>query len=371
LATLHAIAHCLREEFIMTMYRVAALLLCSGLAACSNDTPPTNTAASTPTAATTSKSLDADTVVNLGVVFVDGDPSLMGGGELLRGEIKVGDRLEMWTVEGKRTGVRIDEIKDDASDEKVQSATAPASFFLTFTADEKGMASYEGMLVPPTAFADYAAARAFVDANAKPKGLEPTDQQRASRWGELLATFDDRAVRMPDPTVMLRSSSLSTVNLLDFVWTDEAGATRSPSKPSHIADAKREVQTIAADKPVSLSVSAGINDQDGEVLTIDVLLPLLPLNQYTQLPKTFQFNGAPKLLPDDALSVYARDGQQYWDATEATVTLTEFDAASGKFSGEFTARFKQRPQDLISGVYADAPVLNITSGRFTVDLTKY
>jgi hypothetical protein len=340
------------------------------LAACSDPSPPEVNAATTQTSTAAPTPASTEPVaVRMDAVFIDSDPKLAGGGKIARGTLRVGDRLQMLSSDGKRVGVRIDDIKDYSNDQQVQSATAPSEVFIGFTADSKGMAGSENALVTPDSFADLASAQAFFEGAAPKPGLQATDQARAARWGEVTMTLGDRALRMPDPTAMLRESALSSSNLLDFVW-QEGSEMRSPTQPSHVTNAVRAITRLDATKPVTLSINAGINDSDGEALILDVLLPLMPRGEWSQLPRTFNFEGKPSPFPGDGLTVYLHDGAQYFDASRARLTLTAFDAAAGRFEGSFSATLLQRPADIVSGNYDAASTIEIRDGRFSVDLSK-
>ena len=164
------------------MFRILAkaILLTVALCACSADTDQLAAPAPVASAAQTTEPVANEQVaVRMGLVFTESDPVLMGGGEIVRGSLHVGDRAELLASDGKRVGVRIDEIKDDRSKNLVATATAPAGVFLTFTADSAGMAGDEHVLVSTDSFGDFASARAFVDAFAASEVVTPSDQNAA------------------------------------------------------------------------------------------------------------------------------------------------------------------------------------------------
>ena len=165
------------------MFRIfaKATLLTVALCACSADTDQPAASAPVASASPASEPVATEQVaVRMGLVFTESDPVLMGGGEIVRGSLHVGDRAELLASDGKRVGVRIDEIKDDRSKSLVASATAPAGVFLTFTADSTGMVGPEHVLVGSGSFADYASASAFVDAVAEPDLSQQHDPANGS-----------------------------------------------------------------------------------------------------------------------------------------------------------------------------------------------
>lgn len=136
------------------------------ITACSDTSPPAavNKAdlASTVDAAVAVAPATTETVaVQLGVVFVDSDPTLMAGAVVVHGTLSVDDRLDMLGSSGQRVGVRIDAIKDDASTALVSTVKAPAGVFLTFTADTPSMTASDNLLVAQGSFADFESAKTF------------------------------------------------------------------------------------------------------------------------------------------------------------------------------------------------------------------
>lgn len=355
----------------MRLHGLILLCFMALLSACSE--PATDTgSATTPVAAAAVAANTAPgepVAVRLDNVFIDADPQLSGGGRILRGALKVGDRLQMLTGEGTRTGVHVDEIKDYATDQLVSSASAPAEVFVVFTADQTGMAGAETALVATDSFADIASMKAQFDAIAKASPPLPSDASAAARWGEVTLRLGDRALRMTDPLPMLRESLLSSRNLLDFVWQDN-GSMRSPTRPPLPADAGREIAGIAATQPVMLSINAGLNDTDGEPVILDLLLPEATVGSLSEVPRDFVFEGTPSAFPSAGLTVYLRDGQSYFDASKASVTLTHFDARTGRFAGSFSATLLKRPEDIVQGRYDPASAIELSEGRFDIDLGK-
>jgi hypothetical protein len=164
------------------MFRTTALviLLSVVLCACSADTDQPAAPAPVASASPASKPVATEqVVVRMGMVFTESDPVLMGGGEILRGSLHVGDRAELLASDGKRVGVRIDEIRDDDSKTLVASATAPASVFLTFTADAPSMTGEDHVLAGADRFVDFASARDFVDAIVAAHAVAPRDHEAA------------------------------------------------------------------------------------------------------------------------------------------------------------------------------------------------
>ncbi len=153
---------------------LSIIVLMLMIAACSDTSPPASSEAAdgivTRGAAANTTPAEAEAVaVQLGMVFVDADPTLMAGAVIVFGTLAVGDRLEMLGSDGQRVGVRIDEIKDDASAALVSSAKAPAGVFLTFTADTPGMTAGDNLLIAKDGFPDFTSAKTFVD-QAAPAG---------------------------------------------------------------------------------------------------------------------------------------------------------------------------------------------------------
>ena len=153
----------------MPVRALFALLMVALCSACSNGQDSSTDATPNPAATVVAPaaSSDPDVAVRMGMVFTDTDPQLMGGGQVVRGTLHVGDRLDLFNSKGARSEVRIDEIKEDASGERVSEAKAPAGIFLIFSADVRGRAGSDNVLVAHGSFSDFASAKAFVNAQAE------------------------------------------------------------------------------------------------------------------------------------------------------------------------------------------------------------
>jgi len=151
------------ENLMMLRSALSTAILMLAIASCSDPAPPAPQTSENDAAKTSVVPASADAVaVQLGMVFVDGDPTLMGGALIVRGRLSVGDLLEMMGDDGRRVDVRIDAIKDDASAALVSTAKAPAGVFLTFTADHAVMTGSNNLLVAKGSFPDFESAQAFV-----------------------------------------------------------------------------------------------------------------------------------------------------------------------------------------------------------------
>lgn len=118
--------------------------------------------------AATSRKADPQALVRMGMIFSDNAPQWMGGAVIARGRIRVGDRLELLGSDGQRASVRIDAIKDDATQAQVTESQAPAGVFLTFTVDDGAHVSNDQVLAAAGAFNDFASAKAAAEPGDAP-----------------------------------------------------------------------------------------------------------------------------------------------------------------------------------------------------------